>query len=110
MFRRPRQLSLYDSHKRCDYNYRAEQLDSTATARYIPRPTKFQTNERALDVPRQDAPFGISRCEFPVHPALEGKPRWDPATGHGGDPYGAELAQRKVLERGRIGQARPIDC
>ena len=37
-----------------------------------------------------------------MHPALEGKPRWDPATGHGGDPYGVEKAQRKVLERERV--------
>jgi hypothetical protein len=97
-----RQLSAYDSHKRADYNYRAEQLDSKATAMYIPRPSKFQTNERALDMPRLSQPHLISRCEFPVHSALEGKPRWDPATGHGGDPYGVEKAQRKVLERERL--------
>lgn len=97
-----RTLSKYDSHKRADYNYRAETLDSTATAMYIPRPNKFQANERSLDIPRLDEPHHISRCEFPVHPALEGKPRWDPATGHGGDPYGVEKAQRKVLERERV--------
>ena len=97
-----RQLSSYDSHKRADYNYRAEQLDSDATARYIPRPSKFQTNERAIDIPRLAQPHHISRCEFPVHSALEGKPRWDPATGHGGDPYGNEKAKRAVLERERV--------
>lgn len=97
-----RQLSAYDSHKRADYNYRAEQLDSTATAKYIPRPNKFQTNERALEVDKLQQPFHISRQEFPVHAALEGKPRWDPATGAGGDPYGVEKAQRKVLERDRV--------
>jgi len=97
-----RQLSKYDSHKRADYNYRAEELDCHATTMYVPRPSKFQTNERSLDVDRQASPFGISRCEFPVHRALEGKPRWDPATGHGGDPYGVEKAQRAVLERERV--------
>ena len=97
-----RQLSAYDSHKRADYNYRAEQLDSKATAKYIPRPSKFEHNERALDVDKQSRPFGISRCEFPVHAALEGKPRWDPATGAGGDPYGVEKAQKIVLERERV--------
>jgi len=97
-----RQLSKYDSHKRADYNFRAEQLDDRATTTYVPRPSKMQTNERSFDVPRLDQPHHISRCEFPVHSALEGKPRWDPATGHGGDPFGVELAQRKVLERERV--------
>ena len=97
-----RTLAAYDSHKRADYNYRAETLDCTATERYIPRPNKFQVNERALDQPRLSDPFNISRTEFVTHPALEDKPRWDPATGHGGDPYGVEKAQRKVLERERV--------
>lgn len=97
-----RTLSCYDAHKRADYNYRAEELDSRATEMYIPRPNKFQVNERSLDVPRLGEPHHISRCEFVTHAALEGKPRWDPATGHGGDPYGVEKAQRKVLERERV--------
>jgi len=97
-----RQLSVYDSHKRADYNHRAEQLDSDATTLYIPRPSKMQTNERALDVPRLQQPHPISRCEFPVHSNLEGKPRWDPSTGAGGDVVGAEKANRKVLERERV--------
>mmetsp|Transcript_47307 Transcript_47307/g.94324 ORF Transcript_47307/g.94324 Transcript_47307/m.94324 type:complete len:266 (-) Transcript_47307:322-1119(-) len=97
-----RQLSKYDSHKRADYNFRAEQLDDRATTTYIPRPSKLQTNERAFDVPRLQQPHHISRCEFPVHSALEGKPRWDPATGHGGDPHGVQKAQLKVLERERV--------
>lgn len=97
-----RQLSKYDSHKRADYNFRAEELDHTATITYIPRTSKLEHNERAFDVPRLQEPHHISRIEFPVHSALEGKPRWDPATGHGGDPYGVELAQRRVLERERV--------
>jgi len=97
-----RQLAEYDSHKRADYNFRAEQLDAKATEVYVPRPSKFQTNARELDVPRLAQPHHISRCEFPVHEALEGKPRWDPATGAGGDPYGVEKANRKVLERERV--------
>ena len=88
--------SQYDSQKRADFNYRAEQLDDRATAMYIARPSKFETNERALNVPRLAQPHLISRCEFPVHTALEGKPRWDPATGAGGDPYGVEKAKAKV--------------
>lgn len=97
-----RQLAKYDSHKRADFNFRAETLDATNTTMYIPRPSKVQTNERSLDMPRLQQPHHISRCEFPVHPALEGKPRWDPATGHGGDPFGVEKAMRHRLERERV--------
>jgi len=67
-----RTLSCYDAHKRADYNYRAEELDSRATEMYIPRPNKFQVNERSLDVPRLGEPHHISRCEFVTHAALEG--------------------------------------
>ena len=94
--------SQYDSHKRADFNFRSETLDSVTTTTYIPRPNKMQTNEHALDVPRLPRPHAISRCEFPVHPALDSKPRWDPSTGDGGDPYGAEKANRAVLEKERI--------
>ena len=97
-----RQLAAYDSHKRADFNFRAEQLDCVATTKYIPRPSKMQCNERALDVPRLQQPHHISRCEFPVHSALEGRPRWDPATGAGGDPFGVEKAMRIRLERERV--------
>merc|ERR1719217_1345400 len=97
-----RQLIAYDSHKRADFTYRAEELDSVATAKYVPRTSKFQTNERVLEVPKLEAPFGISRCEFPVHSALADKPRWDPSTGAGGDPYGVEKAMRERLERERV--------
>lgn len=92
----------YDSHKRADYNHRAEQLDSAATTVYIPRMSKMDYNERALDVARLQQPHHISRCEFPVHSALEGKPRWDPATGHGGDSASIEKHEREVLERQRV--------
>ena len=101
-FSSPALRSQYDSHKRADFNFRAEQLDDRATARYIPRPNKFETNERALDVARLAQPHLISRCEFPVHAALESKPRWDPATGAGGDPYGVEKAKAKIMERERV--------
>ena len=62
----------------------------------------MQTNGRALDKPRMQQLHPLSHMEFPVHSALEGKPRWDPATGSGGDPYGAEKANREVLERERL--------
>ena len=97
-----RQLAAYDSHKRADFNYRAEELDSVATAKYVPRASKFQVNERGLDVPKLQEPFGISRCEFPTHSALADKPRWDPSTGAGGDPYGVEKAIRERLEHERV--------
>jgi len=94
-----RVLSEYDAHKRADYNFRAEQLDHIATTRYIPRPSKMQTNERALDVPRLQQPHPISRLEFPVHVALEDKPRWDGSTGHAGDAYHAEKERDIVFQR-----------
>ena len=103
-----RQLSLYDSHKRADFNYRREDLDTTQKSIYVPKPNKFQANERILDVPREELPFMISRCEFPNHPdlGLRGhpidKPRWNPATGTGGDPYGAAKAAAAKLEKERV--------
>ena len=39
-----RQLAVYDSHKRADFNFRAEQLDCVATTKYIPRPSKMQSS------------------------------------------------------------------
>lgn len=100
-----RTLSEYDAHKRADYNFRAEQLDCTATTRYIPRMSKMQANERLLDKPRLQQPHAISRVEIPVHSALQGKPRWDPSIGAGGaagDQWAADKANAVILERGRV--------
>jgi hypothetical protein len=69
---------------------------------YVPRPSKFQTNERSLDVARLEAPPALSRCEFPVHERLEQKKPWDPATGAGGDPYGVAKANQKKMEKERV--------
>ena len=55
-----RTLSEYDAHKRADYNFRAEQLDCTATTRYIPRmspimrpPTMSVASPRKISHPRR---------------------------------------------------------
>ena len=84
-----RTLAVYDSVKRADYNFRAETLDWRDKRVYEPVPNKFQVNRRDLGkaAPMLDAPPPLSRTEFPAHPALVAKPRWDPATGHGGDYY-----------------------
>ena len=93
-----RQLSAYDSIKRADLNFRAEEIDSKATALYAPRPSKLQTNATALSVPCLEHVHPISRTEFPNHSSLASKPRWDPATGHGGDQYGAEKLRERSIE------------
>eukprot|EP00966_Prymnesium_polylepis_P286531 6618793-Prymnesium_polylepis.1 len=43
-------------------------------------------------------PPALSRTEFPAHPSLATKPRWDPATGHAGDPYRAEKEKNARIE------------
>ena len=94
-----RTLANYDSHKRADFNYRRETLDWRETKMYLPKPNKFEVNERNFGAGvSTDQPHLIARLEFPVHPALDGKPRWDSATGHGGDPVAVERASRKRLE------------
>lgn len=95
-----RQLAVYDSIKRADYNYRAETLDWRDKRVYEPVPNKFQVNRRNLGraPPMLDAPPALSRTEFPAHPSLATKPRWDPATGHAGDPYRAEKEKNARIE------------
>ena len=95
-----RQLAKYDSLRRADYNYRAETLDHTSTEMYVPRGSKFQYNERHITSATRnlESPPSCSRTEFPVHANLEGKHRWDPATGHAGDPYAAQKARDRQQE------------
>ena len=95
-----RQLAKYDSLRRADYNYRAETLDHTSTEKYVPRGSKFQYNERHITSATRnlESPPSCSRTEFPVHAALADKKRWDPATGHAGDPYAAQKARDRQQE------------
>lgn len=67
---------------------------------YEPVPNKFQVNKRNLGkaFPMLDAPPALSRTEYPTHPTLATKPRWDPATSHTGDPYRAEKEKNKRFE------------
>tara|TARA_B110001452_G_C15198303_1_gene415897 strand:- start:317 stop:964 length:648 start_codon:yes stop_codon:yes gene_type:complete len=88
-----RQLAQYDSVKRADYNYRAEQLDWQDRRMYVPKSSKFEFNDRRVETAeRLEVPPALSRTEFPVHSALIPKTRWDGATGDGGDPYAAAKA------------------
>jgi hypothetical protein len=94
-----RQLSAYDSLKRADVNLRSEVVDSVDKTQYYPHTSKLHLNERTLDLRRLQHPHRISRVEFPNHPNLMSKPRWDPSTGHGGDQYGADKLRDLSIER-----------
>ena len=107
-----RQLAAYDSIKRADVNFRAETLHRLE-ADYVPKNSKLTYNERHLCADARQrlasAPPTTSRTEFPVHPSLDAKPRWDPSTGDGGDPYRAaqlRAQQREEAHRAALGQSR----
>jgi hypothetical protein len=73
-----RTLSKFDSHKRAEYNFRAEVLDNSERRMYLTAGgSKFQYTERHIVAPggRAIAPPSILRCEYAVHPALEDKVR-----------------------------------
>ena len=66
----------FDSIKRADYNFRAEQLDWQDKRMYVPRPNKHQFNERYdSSAHRLSLPPALSRTEFPSHSALISKVR-----------------------------------
>ena len=66
----------FDSIKRADYNFSAEQLDWQDKRMYVPRPNKHQFNERYdSSAHRLSLPPALSRTEFPSHSALISKVR-----------------------------------
>eukprot|EP00967_Tisochrysis_lutea_P069337 scaffold91074_cov32-Tisochrysis_lutea.AAC.3 len=95
-----RTLSKYDSHKRADYNFRAEVLDNEERRMYVPDSTKFHYSERHIRAAeeRVNAPPTSSRVEYCVHPRLASMPRWDPSTGDCGDPYKARREREKQAQ------------
>jgi hypothetical protein len=96
-----RTLSKFDSHKRADYNFRAEVLDSTDRKMYVPAgDSKFEYSERHILSADQQAaaPPSLARTEHCVHPDLAGMPRWDASTGDAGDPYAARKARERQAQ------------
>lgn len=92
-----RQLSQYDSHKRADYNFRAEQLDNADRRQYIPATSKFQYNERHLQsgAGHLTAPPALTRTEFSINPQLGLKVRWDGSAGTDKDYYTQQREYRQ---------------
>mmetsp|Transcript_42252 Transcript_42252/g.92604 ORF Transcript_42252/g.92604 Transcript_42252/m.92604 type:complete len:252 (+) Transcript_42252:256-1011(+) len=95
-----RTLAQYDSHKRADYNFRAEQLENQDRRRYYPTTNKFEYNERHItgEGASLDVPPPLARTEFVVNPTLGLKVRWDGSTGSAGDPH-AYAKERKQHEK-----------
>ena len=95
----------FDSIKRADYNFRAEQLDWQDKRMYVPRPNKHQFNERYdSSAHRLSLPPALSRTEFPSHSALISKVR-PPASFSSHQPPGPTRCVRRA--RRRDGTARP---
>jgi len=96
-----RTLSKFDSHKRADYNFRAEVLDNTERRMYVPAGgSKFQYSERHIlsADQRAAAPPRLVRTEYGVHPDIVGKARWDPSSGVVGDQYAARKARERQAQ------------
>ena len=71
-----RTLAAYDSHKRADYNFRAEVIERRPLC-HAPKPSQWG---HAEDDENLRAPPKCSRSEFAVHPSLSRKTPWDSST------------------------------
>ena len=73
-YQRVRVCAQFDSLKRADHNFRAEQLDWQDKRVYVPATSKFEFNERHDGgTSRLSVPPALSRTEHPTHSALIAK-------------------------------------